>query len=63
VSKSLVVFVTIESSHGSHSYTNVYNIIEDILLDGDFGVNIIIKKLIAKLKFLKLNLHLTICEW
>jgi len=57
VSKSLVVFVTIESSHGNHSYTNVYNIIEDILLDGDFKVNIIIKKLIAKLKFLKLNLH------
>jgi len=39
------------------------NIIEDILLDGDFGVNIIIKKLMANLKWPKLNLHLTICEW
>jgi hypothetical protein len=39
------------------------NIIEDILLHGDFGVNIIIKKLASKSKFPKLNLHLTICEW
>ncbi len=39
------------------------NIIEDILLDGDFGVNVIIKKLTSNLKLPKLNLHLRIYEW
>jgi hypothetical protein len=38
------------------------NIIEDVLLDGDFGVNIMIKMLTTNLKLPKLNLHLTICD-